>query len=102
MRMNPLLVEVRTAATHPQLVKAFYRAALFLKHRVDEDGWIWSSNYLREHVRCATSLQFSNSLSPVILREVRRQHPELAPYIDIKPLKRRHLSVVGDTDAQQV
>jgi hypothetical protein len=42
---------------------------------------VWSSNYLREHVRCATSIKFTNSLSPVVLREVIRQHPELAPYI---------------------
>lgn len=70
-----------------KLVRAFYRAALFLKHRVEEDGWVWSSNYLREHVRCATSMQFSNSVSPEILRELRRQHPELASWIDIKPLQ---------------
>ena len=73
----------------PKLMRAFYRAATFLKHRVDTEGWTWSSNYLREHVRCATGLQFTNSLSPQILRELRMQHPELIPYLDIKRLKRQ-------------
>lgn len=73
----------------PQLVRAFYRAALFLKHRIETQGWVWSSNYLREHVRCATNARFTNSLSPEILREVIRQHPELAAYIEIKPRKQR-------------
>lgn len=77
------------------LVHAFYLAALFLKDRVDHHGWQWSSNYLREHVRCATGWRFSNSLSPVILREVIRRHPELGSYVDIKPLKRRHIPGAG-------
>lgn len=70
-----------------KLVDAFYRAALFLKARVDEDGWKWSSNFLREYVRCSTRIGFTNTESPDFLREVRRQHPELRAYIKIKPLK---------------
>lgn len=76
-----------------KLMLAFYRAAMFLKHRVDTEGWVWSSNYLREHVRCATGLQFTNTRSPDILRQLRLQHPELIPYLDIKPLKRRQRPV---------
>jgi hypothetical protein len=70
-----------------RLVDAFYHAALYLKARVEQDGWHWHSNYLREHVRCATGMQFTNTLSPQILRELRYRHPEFKPYIDIGTLK---------------
>jgi len=71
-----------------QLVKAFHQAALFLLDRIKHDGWTWSSNYLREHVRCSTGLTFTNSDSPRILRELRKAHPEIAQHIPIKPLKK--------------
>lgn len=70
------------------LLQAFYKAALFMKAKCETEGWQPSSNYLREHVRCATGLQFTNSKSPEILRALLREHPELAPYIGLKPLKR--------------
>jgi hypothetical protein len=69
-----------------RLIDAFYKAALFLVERIQHDGWVWSSNYLREHVRCATGLKFSNSISPEILRELRK-YPNLRPWIEIAPLK---------------
>jgi len=75
-------------SVHPTLIDAFYKAALFLIDRIKNHGWRWSSNYLREHVRCATGLKFTNSDSPHILRALMRDHPELRAYIDIKPLKR--------------
>ena len=74
-------------ANDPQLIRAFYRAALFLKAKVEHEGWMWVSNYLREHVRAATGLRFTNSVSPKILRRITQLHPELAPYIKLKPLK---------------
>jgi len=72
-----------------RLVQAIYDAALFLMARCENDGWQPSSYYLREHVRCATGLEFSNSKSPLILRALLQAHPELRPYIGVKPLKRR-------------
>src|SRR5262245_154484 len=72
-----------------RLVDAFYEAALFLVDQVDNHGWVWSSNYLREHVRCRHQLQFANTISPVILREVVRQHPELRGIIRTKRRKGR-------------
>jgi len=72
----------------PHLVRAFYRAAKFLVARMENDGWQWTSNYLREHVRAAYGLKFTNSESPKILREVKRQYPSIARYIDIKSLKK--------------
>ena len=70
------------------LVHAFYVAALFMKAKCKYEGWQPSSNYLREHVRCATGLKFSNSRSPEILRALLREHPELEPYVGLKPLKK--------------
>ena len=66
-----------------QLVEAFHAAAIFLLVRIAEDGWHWSSNYLREHVRCTTDLRFSNSLSPHILRALVEAHPKLRKHIDL-------------------
>jgi hypothetical protein len=75
--------------TDPKLVKAFRNAALFLIDKIERGGWKkFSSNYLREHVRCRYGLEFGNEVSPLVLREVRKQCPQLAPYIDIKRLKR--------------
>ena len=68
---------------------AFYEAALFLKDMVDNHGWKPSSNYLREHVRCATGLRFSNTVSPQLLRWLRRTYPELRAYLEIGTLKER-------------
>ena len=70
-----------------RLEAAFYKAAIFLLERVRNDGWQWSSNYLREHVRCASGLKFTNSRSPEMLRKLRTAYPELKPYIEINPLK---------------
>jgi hypothetical protein len=73
------------AAIAPELIEAFYCAALFLKLRIEQDGWQWSSNYLREHVRCANGMRFSNSQSPAILRALKKAHPDIAPFIKLKP-----------------
>lgn len=70
-----------------RLVEAFHTAAMFLKAKVESNGWQWSSNYLREHVRCSTGMKFSNSISPDILRALRQDYPELRPYIEIGTLK---------------
>ena len=70
-----------------QLAAGFYKALLFMKERVENDGWKESSNYLREHVRCASRLKFTNTRSPDILRMLRAKYPELKRYIKIKPLK---------------
>jgi hypothetical protein len=82
-----------TDAKQKMLVQAFYRAALFMKARCENDGWQPSSNYLREQVRCATGLKFSNSYFPVILREVLRAHPKLERFIGLKPLKAKHITL---------
>jgi hypothetical protein len=69
-------------------VEAFHEAALFLKNRVENMGWKkFSSNYLREHVRCRFGIVFSNTESPEILREVIRQHPELCRWIVVNARK---------------
>ncbi len=65
-----------------RIFEAFYRAALFLKERVENDGWFWSNNYLREHARAAGGLQFTNTISPVMYQRLRDTYPSLAPYID--------------------
>ena len=70
-----------------QLLEAFYDAAMFLAWRVQNRGWQWSANYLREHVRCATGLQFSNTESPAILRALLNKHPELKPVIELGKLR---------------
>jgi hypothetical protein len=76
------------AATDEQLVRAFHSAAIFLINRIQHDGWYWSTNYLREHVRTVTGLRFTNSRSPGILRMLVLQHPELKAWIELKPLTR--------------
>jgi hypothetical protein len=75
-------------ATDDQLMRAFYSAAIFLIDRVEHGGWYWTSNYLREHVRAATGLRFTNSRSPDILRKMVKHHPELTPWVALKPLTR--------------
>jgi hypothetical protein len=70
-----------------EIFNAFKEAALFLLERVKKDGWTFRSNYLREHARCATGLKFTNTISPTILRRLRREIPELEPYIEISTLK---------------
>jgi hypothetical protein len=70
-----------------RLTKAFYDAAIFLLDRIENHGWSLSSNYLREHVRCATGIKFTNSRSPEILRALRRAHPEIAKYVSINSTK---------------
>jgi hypothetical protein len=70
-----------------QLVDAFYEAAVLLKHKVEHDNCIWSSNYLREYVRVHYLLKFGNELSPVIMDEVIAQHPELGAWIKLKAHK---------------
>ena len=73
-----------------KLVQAYYRAALFSIEHKERHGWrALSSNYLREHVRCAFGLQFTNTDSPMILRAFRRAYPDIAYHFDIKPLKKR-------------
>lgn len=74
-------------ATDDQLVRAFASAARFLKDKCEHDGWHWSSNFLREYVRCSTSLQFSNTRSPEILRLLKAREPELRHWIDIAARK---------------
>jgi len=71
-----------------ELIQAFRNASIFLIGMIKAEGWVWSSNYLREHVRCATGLKFSNTISPVVLREVAKRYPAIAPYIEIKPLRK--------------
>jgi len=73
----------------PKLVKAFRNAALFLIDKIEREGWKqFSSNYLREHVRCRYGIKFCNEISPLVLREVHKQCPQLAPYLVIKRLKK--------------
>ena len=79
------------------LVNAFYRAALFLKARIQNEGWGWSSNYLREHARCAYGLKFSNTQSPAILDELLAQHPELKGLVKVEPRKRKP-ALYGEPD----
>lgn len=73
--------------TSEEKIEAFYKAALFMKERVENDGWHPRSNYLREHAACASGLAFSNSESPEILDALRSAHPELRPYIVVKRRK---------------
>lgn len=70
------------------LLNAFYEAALFLKDQCEHGGWRkFSSNYLREHARCRYGVAFSNTLSPKLLRQVLKEHPDLAQWIKTNPLK---------------
>jgi hypothetical protein len=66
------------------LNEAFYQAALHLKEKVEKEGWKWSSNYLREYVRCRWHFKFTNTLSPDIMKEVVKKHPELGNWIILK------------------
>ncbi len=72
-----------------RIFEAFYRAALFLKERVENDGWFWRNNYLREHARVTKGLNFSNDISPVMYQRLRDTYPSLAPYIDGANSKQR-------------
>ena len=73
----------------PKLTKAYRNAALFLIDKIENDGWKkFSSNYLREHVRCRYGLGHGNELSPELLRAVRKQCPQLEQYISIKRRKK--------------
>ena len=83
------------------LVEAFRDAALFQIEQIRRGGWRWSSNYLREHVRCATPLEFSNSRSPVILRKLVERYPEFKQYIVTGPIKDpRQLDLFSQPEAR--
>jgi len=75
-------------ASDERLVMAFSNAALFLIEHIKNDGWKWSSNYLREHVRCATDLHFCNTISPKIL-DVLKKNPLIGPYVITKTRKKK-------------
>jgi hypothetical protein len=72
-----------------RLVNAFHEAALFLRDKIEYGGWKeFSSNYLREHVRCRFGLHFTNTISPKMLDEVVKQHPEMGSWIKINSRKK--------------
>lgn len=73
--------------TDEQLVRAFAVAGRFLRDKCEREGWHWSSNFLREFVRCTTTLQFANARSPTILRLLREREPELRGWIEISGRK---------------
>jgi hypothetical protein len=62
------------------LVDDFDRAAKFLRHKIEHDGWKWRSNYLREHAGCAFGAQFTNTVSPYILELLFRKVPMWRKY----------------------
>jgi hypothetical protein len=79
-------------AREQQLASYFYEATLFLKDQIENHGWQkFSSNYLREHVRCRFGETFTNSLSPTLLDIVREQHPELRRFIEVNARKEKGL-----------
>lgn len=66
-----------------QLAKAGYDAAVFMIDHIEHFSWKkWTDNYIREHLRCTTGLSFSNSPSPQLYKEIRRQHPELTKWFE--------------------
>ena len=70
-------------------VEAFYKAALFLKDHMENYGWKkFRSNFLREYAACAFGIPISKSESPELLDDLRREHPELAPYIVVRGRKK--------------
>jgi hypothetical protein len=70
-----------------RLIGAHYQAARFLMEKCKSERWFWSSNFLREYVRCSTGLQFSNSRSPEILRTLKERYPEIKHWIATAALK---------------
>lgn len=70
-----------------QLVEAFAEAAIFLRNKCENSRWRWSSNFLREYVRCAYGYSFTNTRSPTILRLVKERYPELRSWIGTGTLK---------------
>lgn len=79
-----------------RLVDAFFEAAIFLKHHVEHDNWKWTSNFLREYARARSRMTFSNNLSPVVMDEVIKQHPELGAWIKLNVHKPRGYNYVFD------
>ena len=60
-----------------RLVDLFYRAAVFLVNIIENHGWKWRANYMREHAGCASGAQFTNTVSPYINELVFRKYPDL-------------------------
>ncbi len=70
------------------LLEAAAEVAFDLIDKIKNRGWKkFSSNYIREAVRCKYGLPFTNTDSPTINRLLRELHPELRPYIRISSLK---------------
>ena len=83
MNVTGMMTTMTTGMTNQTVINAFHEAALFLIDRIENDGWKkWSWNYLREHVRCKTGLEFANAISPEIYKILRRQHPEIGYFAD--------------------
>ena len=61
-----------------KLVGAYYEATLWLIDQIKHHGWHhWSADFLCEYARARYAYEFSDSLSPLILDEMLRQHPHL-------------------------
>ncbi len=70
-----------------QLYAAFHAEMVWLMRRIDQDGWVWTSNILRELVRSKHGLKFTNTISPDLLRMLRQRNPEMRKYIVINTRK---------------
>ena len=70
------------SARRAKIVDTHYRSALYLKERIESDGWEWSWNYLREHARCCLHLDFSNTVSSLVYAELRKAHPDISHFKD--------------------
>jgi hypothetical protein len=63
-----------------KLLEAFHDSAVYLRKRIENEGWQWSDNYLREHARCTTGASFTNSVSPLILKQFFKRYPQFIKF----------------------
>ena len=68
------------ARRRDKIIEAFYQSALYLRERIERDGWEWSDNYLREHSRCAFHVHVTNTPSPAALEVLRQTHPDVVQF----------------------
>jgi hypothetical protein len=74
-----------TSAQFERAVAGFIKAADFQLAQMAEHGWRkFVTNYLREHYRASTGDAFTNTNSPMVLREVLQRRPDLVRWITVK------------------
>lgn len=61
-----------------KLTEAYRQAKIFQIEQIKNGNWTYRENFNREYVGCRYGEGFSNTVSPILKKEVERRWPELS------------------------